>query len=266
MLRKVAAVVAVAVGATFGSLLIGAAGAGTVAPAATVAPGSATVYSPEQAGYITGGGWRFRWVTTTFKVPDAAQFATNVAGLGFSVQLRSATKSLVVGVSNLTTTASGWSPAVAVFDGHTFVASPSTTSGWTGFISEGDSVTESIFYNRTLQTADFAVTDNTSGVIWRAAFKLPGGVNFTAAVVGAEFSVTPFSFPDRFKAPIADVGLTTFRGTHVTTYNVTRGTLLGPWTTSKVIMTNTGTVPGTILASAGGLFNGGQNFTDWLRH
>lgn len=263
MLRKVAAIVAVAVGAAFGSLLLGAAGATTVAPAVTVVPGSATVHSPEQAGYITGGGWRFRWVTTTFKIPDATQFATNVAGLGFSVQLRSATKSLVVAVSD-TTTSPAWSPAVAVFNGHTFVASPS--SGWTGFIAVGDVVTESIFYNQTLQIADFAVTDNTSGVKWRASFALPGGVNFTAATVGAEFAVTPFTFPDRFMAPTADVGLTQFRNTHVTSYNGTRATLLGPWTTSKVIMTNTGTVPGTILASPGDLFFSGQNFNDWLRH
>jgi len=65
--------------------------------------------------------------------------------------------------------------------------------------------------------------------------------------------------------PAADIQLWQFAGSHVTTYSGDHGTVLGPWTTSKVSMTSTGTASGTVVASPSPLRDNGQSFGVWLR-
>src|SRR6266700_1219150 len=96
-------------------------------------------FSPEQAGYAATGA-HFKYVQTSVKLPDASQFATNVAGFGFSVQLRTKFRVVVLGLSN-TTTPGDYSAAVAVFNRttHSLICStasaskpcPNVPSGWT---------------------------------------------------------------------------------------------------------------------------------------
>src|SRR5215831_15916760 len=60
--------------------------------------------------------------------------------------------------------------------------------------------------------------------------------------------------------PPADIRLWHFTGSHITTYTGAHGTILGPWTTSKLIATIDGTASAEVLMSPSSLGNGGQNF------
>ena len=63
--------------------------------------------------------------------------------------------------------------------------------------------------------------------------------------------------------PSADTPLWRFTGSRLTTYSGVHGTLAGPWTTSKIIVTTTSTPSGTVIASPSALSNGGRDFTAW---
>ena len=65
--------------------------------------------------------------------------------------------------------------------------------------------------------------------------------------------------------PVADTPLWQFTDSRVTTYSGDHGTLVGPWTTSKTIVSTASTASGTVIASPSGLSNGGQDFTAWFR-
>jgi hypothetical protein len=66
--------------------------------------------------------------------------------------------------------------------------------------------------------------------------------------------------------PTVDTRLWHFTGSQLTTYTGVPRTILGAWTTSKMIVTLDGTSSGTVVASPSRLSNGGQNFGVWLRH
>lgn len=55
-------------------------------------------------------------------------------------------------------------------------------------------------------------------------------------------------------------------GAKLTTYTGIHGTVTGPWQTSQLIQTSTGTASGKVLRSPSGLWHGGANFGIWLRH
>src|SRR6266540_2035371 len=79
----------------------------SLALAASLPAGASTgprLTSQEQAGYAASGA-RFRFVETTFTLPDATKFASEVGGLGASVQLISSENTWMV-LSFNTTTAS----------------------------------------------------------------------------------------------------------------------------------------------------------------
>ena len=85
-----------------------------------------------------------------------------------------------------------------------------------------------------------------------------GGLHDGLAVrARIDTSVTP--------PPAKDTQLWQFTGSHLTTYSGARGTMLGPWTTSKIIETSTGASTGTVMASPSALGNHGQDFGVWLR-
>jgi hypothetical protein len=65
--------------------------------------------------------------------------------------------------------------------------------------------------------------------------------------------------------PAAGTRLWQFTRSRLTTYSGDHGTITGPWTTSKIITTTTGTASGTVIVSPSGLCNGGRDFTAWFR-
>jgi hypothetical protein len=72
---------------------------------------------------------------------------------------------------------------------------------------------------------------------------------------------------------VADTQIWQFTGSVVTTYRGVRGTILGPWATSRWVDTIDGTRAGAVVADASVLpndqqepFIAGRDFTVWLRH
>src|SRR5207248_11764247 len=56
-----------------------------------------------------------------------------------------------------------------------------------------------------------------------------------------------------------------FTNSRVTTSRSDHGTLVGPWTTTKSIVSTGGGASGTVIASPSELSNGGQDFTAWFQ-
>ena len=65
--------------------------------------------------------------------------------------------------------------------------------------------------------------------------------------------------------PPADAQIWQFTGSVVTTYRGDRGTILGPWATTRWIDTTDGTRDGAVVADAS-VLDGGASFSVWLRH
>ena len=66
--------------------------------------------------------------------------------------------------------------------------------------------------------------------------------------------------------PAASTRLWQFTGSRLTTYSGDHGTITGPWTTSKMITTTTGTASGTVIASPSGLSSNGRDFAARVCH
>ena len=232
-------------------------------------------FSAEQAGYAATGA-DFKFVQTSVKLPDASQFATNVAGFGFSVQLRTKFRVVVLGLSN-TTTPGDYSAAVAVFNRttHSLICStasaskpcPNVPSGWTsGKVSfpPGDTVFLVAQYRRAIGVDQFFVSDQTSGVQLFYGGYAPGtGKLYRQARVGAEFAADPFS-TFAYTPPGTETHLVTFKNCVLITYGGSISSFTSSWTRHKVITTSDGTSTGTVEVRPHGLFNFGQNFGVFL--
>jgi hypothetical protein len=89
----------------------------TMAGMAAASTGT-TQISPEEAGYSVTGT-QFKDVSASVYLRNPEQYASVIGGYGHSVQLWSPSQVVVLGVSDTTaagSAASGFSPAVAVFD------------------------------------------------------------------------------------------------------------------------------------------------------
>jgi hypothetical protein len=222
--------------ATIGA--IGAIGAGLALAAALPASASTgpRLTSQEQAGYAASGA-RFRFVETTFTLPDATKFASEVGGLGVSVQLISSENTWMV-LSFNTTTASG---VYAASYANEFNAGQSIGAsgalGANGWAKAGDSVTLSIYYDRAGNDHLTAI-DNTTGEAHFRAVAIPA-TSYTHARLGAEFGATPSSVAP-YTAPAAETHLVALTGIHLTTYSGHRSGLVSWWERQKVLMVNNG--------------------------
>jgi len=120
----------------------------------------------------------------------------------------------------------------------------------------GDQIKASIYYDQHGHTV-FTATDLTQGITRTAALPTAGIVYNKAALLDEEAS--------NGGPPATDVRLWQVTGARMTTYTGARGTVTGPWQTGPVIQTSSGTAAGTVFSSPAGLWNGGANFSVWLR-
>ncbi|MGN6173168.1 MAG: hypothetical protein ACTHPS_09475 [Streptosporangiaceae bacterium] len=250
-----------------------------VAMAAPAAAATGPPYfSPEQAGYVATGA-RFQYVQNSVSLPNAANFASEVAGFGLSVQLWTSYRVVVLGVSN-STTVGNYFAAVAVFNRrtHALICStaasgplqcPNVGSRWTdGSVSfaPGDDMTLAIAYDRAGGRDHFFVDDNTTGVSLTYGGYAPGtGKNYRQARVGAEFAADPWS-TFTYTPPAAETHLVTFRDSILVTYGGHQSTFSSWWTHHKILATSNGTSAGTIEARPHNLFNFGANFGVYFEH
>jgi hypothetical protein len=229
-------------------------------------------FSPEQAGYVATGA-RFQYVQSTVRLPNAANFASEVAGFGVSAQLWTKYRVVVLGVSN-STTAGNYNAAVAVFNRttHALICStaasgpqkcPNVGSRWTdGSVSfaPGDDMTLAITYDRSAGRDHFFVDDETTGVELFYSGYAPGtGKIYTQARVGAEFAASPWD-TFTYHPPAAETHLVTFRGSVLVTYSGSQSTFSSWWTHHKIVATSNGSSTGTVEVRPHNLFNFGANF------
>jgi hypothetical protein len=120
----------------------------------------------------------------------------------------------------------------------------------------GDQLAISIFYDQHGHDY-FTATDITQGTAQTVRSDV-GGPVYTAAWLRG-LRISPLD------PPPADIRIWHFTSSHLTTYSGVHGTILGPWTTSKLIATTDGTASGEVLMSPSSLRDGGQNFGVWLR-
>ena len=246
---------AVAAGVTGTTLALTAPG---TAQAAAAAPHAVTVpvYANGHAGYLAGHGqgWRFRWVTATFTVPSCADVAASHGWTGNSAEIGA---NSMLWRAQIEAGCDGGAGATVDFatvdNGHVNmpVSLPITPSA-------GDSLTVSVFYSKAAGFVRFTATDNSTGDTDIRSHLVGGTASYLGAEVGSQFG-------GMISAPPSDVRTGAFSGTALTTYNVTRGTMLGPWNTSQVVATTTGTAGGALIANAPTLWNGGANFGVWER-
>jgi hypothetical protein len=234
--RMLYAVTAAGLGlAAMGFTEAGSTSAATAAPLSTGPPS----YQAGWAGYTARGRW-FRFASTTVTVP-----ARHVLG-----RAAGSADIMLQGRGSLTPTqiiaeAGGGAGSVSWNQG-TFRLSPRV----------GDRLALSIYYDR--HGHDFlTATDITQRTTQTIRMHVPKMTYMTARVfAGVGTSTAP---------PKSDAPLWKFADSRLTTSSGAHGTLLGPWTTSVMIDTSTGTRAGRTVASPSGLSNGGRNFGLWLR-
>lgn len=230
----------ITVGAVAGVTAAGLADAAVPAMAATQSMGP-VIYTQPFAGYETGGGRWFRYVsaTLTLEPPQASSSGPIAAAISLQHGGLDGTPSAALIVM-----ATG--DRVLCSCGGTFHISP-------GY---GDRLALSIYYDRHGHDY-FTVADLTQHATQTVRQPVPNVVYDGAGLLGEADGVTP---------PTADVRQWQFTSSRLTTYTGAHGTILGPWTTSPVIATSTGTSSGVVVQSPSRLHNGGQNFGIWLRH
>ncbi len=243
------------------------------APAAAAT--GARLVSPEQAGY-TAADARFQVVSSAARLPNAANFATEVAGVGVSVQLWTRYRVVVLGVSNSTT--AGDYSAVAVFNRrtHALICStaasgvrrcPDVGANWTNrsvSFGPGHEVLLNIAYNRSTGRDRFIVVDETTFASLTYRGYVPGpGQNYRQARIGAEFADNPWgSFA--YTPPTAETRLVTFRDSFLDTYSGSESSLISWWTRHKIVATSNGAPTGTVQVRPHDLDNRGASFGVYL--
>jgi hypothetical protein len=209
-------------------------------------------YTSGYAGYDDSGG-PFRFIATTMTMPPAQTPAAN--GGTALVGLLSPRP-----YAEITVKPGGGAGSISY-------TSNSAVGAFKLNPAPGDRVAVSVFYDQKghyfLTAAD--TTRGTTQTVTIAALAYAGSVPLSSAVVDAVFdnsTVVP---------PPADAQIWQFTGSTVTTYRGDRGTILGPWATSRLIDTTDGTRAGAVVADASvlpneGMWNFGQDFGVWLRH
>ena len=243
---------------------------GLAATAASAATGS-TIPTKEEAGYQFTGA-QFRYAQASVYLRNASQYSASVGGLGQSIQFWGGGKVYVLGVSN-TTTASPYSPNVAVFNNttHALICAASLSncpdqSGGFGSASypNGHTVRESVFYNTSTGALSFTVADVTSSMAFTSntyTINIGTGVSFKQVRIGTEFGNDPWSPPATFTAPAAKTKLAVFSDGRLTNYKGNHFGFSGYFTTSPLIMTGSGSVT---EATVGPLNSTGNGFTTYL--
>jgi hypothetical protein len=229
-------------------LTLGFTGAG--APATAAAPSlGPPVYNAGSAGYTATGRW-FRYVAATVTVPPvipSQTYACNmVIMLGNAAIIRHVRYSIRV-------VPGGGSGSVGWSNGQSLTPIPMSPK-------IGDRLNISIYYDRNGHIS-FTAADVTQGITRTVQLSLP-----TGNLVLNQAWLTGNAAGGPVPSPSSDTRLWAVSGGRLTTYTGTRSTVTGPWQTSKLIQTSTGTASGTIVRSPSGLWNGGANFGIWLRH
>ena len=249
----------------------------TMAGVASASPGI-TQISPEHSGYSATGA-QFKDVSASVYLRNPEQYTGVVAGFGHSVQLWSADKVIVLGVSDTTAAgskASGFSPAVAVFNRSDHSLTASSTDGtisatWHpaggppqpatagGSFPVGTTVTERAHYNLTTGDVNFTATD-TAGDQFTATYAAGLGQSFNQVRIGTEFGTDPWTAPS-YSPPAGWTKIGVFNNVRLAPYSGRAGTLTSSWVTHALeANTEAQSSTGDWVSIPSNLGNGGTSF------
>ena len=232
-----------------------------------------SVFSTEQAGYqVSHAGRSYRFISATFTLPDASQYAANVGSFGLSVQGWGPAAVVVLGISTCATDScqtggnpvtDPWNAAIAVYGtkSHALI----TADGASPAMAAGDSVTEALYYNTGTGNVQAKVTDNTTLAVFTAAYHAGLGQGFKAVRAGLETSaVSPWGAPAfTYAAPAAAVTVATLGQVAITNTSGHRDTLADTAYASAapVTWTRNGGPDGAVNAAASAPTADGRSFT-----
>jgi hypothetical protein len=241
----------------------GAAGAVALAIGASAAPAAAApaaprviygnLYTTSQAGYRTGfgTGWRFRWAVTRVRVfacaDEGALHGWEANGVVLGANSRRIQAEISVGCATMGAGA-----------GVEYKLTRRGKRVKQGLLSlhprAGERVQLSIYYDQGKGRIEFGAKLRRASVT--RSIRIGRKADFLGAQIGSMFGKT-----DHKKFHPVRVGH--FTDCHVTSYNVTRGTLLGPWPTNRVLATKGAKPTGFLIARPGRLRAGGAAFPVW---
>src|SRR6266571_5964303 len=243
--RGITGAIGAAVAAGIALTTAGLAGAAFPASAAPRSLGPPE-YSSAWVGYGTSGRW-FRYVSTTVTVPPRVVPPSP----GAPSQRGDATIWLS-GIGSVVPT----QITVAAGGGPVSWGDPGGSGTFRVSPRIGDRLTLSIYYDQHGHVY-LTASDITRHTTQTARTDVPKMTYLTARLFAWVYNDVP--------PPAADTPLWQFTNSRVTTYSGDHGTLVGPWSTSKTIVSTASTASGTVIASPSGLSNGGQDFTAWFR-
>jgi hypothetical protein len=237
--RRITRVLYAAVTAGIALTTVGLAGAEAPAMASAESLGP-PVYTAGWAGYTAHGRW-FRFVSATVTVPQRQIPRSDGGAMYLMLEGRGSPAP-----AQIYAEAGGGAGSVGWNLG-TFKVSPHV----------GDQLAISIYYDQHGHDY-YTATDLTQHTTQTIRADVPKMTYTTAMLFGVVYPTTT--------PPSADTRLWKVTDSHLTTYTGRHGTIVGPWTTSKMIVTSDSTSSGTVVASPSGLHHNSQNFGVWLRH
>jgi hypothetical protein len=209
-------------------------------------------YTNELAGYeIYGDLFRYATGTVTVPAPLPHSIAKGRASMKAEIQLNTPAS-----YARIAVTPGGGSRSII----YSAVTASHAQAGVLKLSpAVGDRLKLSIYYDRKGHDY-FTATDITKGITKTARVTV-GSRNYRSVwVMGAIDN-------NKVTTPPSDIRLWKFTGTRVTTYNgIWNGSILGPWRADEFIDTVNATASTPVVMSAPVLWNGGQNFSIWLRH
>lgn len=236
------------------------------APFAPFANGK-PLYETGSSGYAVTSA-QFRSIAETAYLRNPGQYASITGGYGFGVTLETDSLQINIGVSAATLPASTlYSPGLTEYDNGALVSgSPYYSAQWCpaggscqamasgdGF-AVGDSVTESLSYNRSSGKLNYLASD-AAGNEFTGAFDVGTRLSFHEANVGAGYNTSAYA------APKTATKLVAISGVAVTTYTGKTTGLSSWFTCSEEIATSNGLKSGTKQMEPTALSGSGTSFT-----
>jgi hypothetical protein len=224
---------------------------------------------------VTNG--QIEHVTAHVFLRACGQYASEVSSFGDSLQLKTASKQITLGMSCVTGGGgSAYSPGLAVFDRSGSAPSDLVFSGNGQYGSfsmpSGHTAVLNLFYSKATGVVHATVLDTSTGQAASASYDLGLGASIREADVGNEVGCYADTDPrvvagcgSDVTAPAADTKLATFGSVSVMNYKNKVLPLTGSYlNTGPIVMTSNGTGTGTVLASPGLI--GSSGFSNFLRH
>ena len=203
-------------------LTLASAGLSSALPAAAspsaADPAATTVIDTNFAGYLTGGNWRFRYVTADVPMAACRSVANQNAVAGIALKSNIFSEIAHIGLRCGGGHGSVMFGTSAEAEGH-FQLSPGV----------GDVLRISIFRNTAACRDEFTATNIRTDNTKMVTVATPCQVVYRHAQPGA--TLTDIS--GTWSPPAGNVRLWEFRNVAITSYNGTHGTVCGPWLTEK---------------------------------